>query len=232
MKKNFKKAILMTLAASVIFGACGCSKKSDNGDIVTIKWYAYGTPNRDDQKVFDKVNEYTREKIGAEINYISIAQAEYNEKMKMLFASNEKFDMCFQASGTDFYTNVENGVLLPLNDLLDGVGKTTKDLTPDYFFDAATVDGKIYAIPMNKDVAQKWAFNLNAEMSERNGITQEMVDNVKELKDLEPFFKTIKENEPDIYPCLIRGNNHFFRFLPFDTVNGCSVGAFRTSDFN
>lgn len=229
MNRILRKAIIISAAAAVFVGICGCEKKQSESEITNVKWYAYGPQNPDDKKVFDEVNKYTEEKIGVHVDYTVIAASEYNEKMKMLLASNDDFDMCFQSSTTNFYTNVRNGVFMPLDELLDTVGKPTKDLTPDYFFDAATVNNKIYAIPMNKDVAEQWGFAGNAEMAERNNID---VSNVRELKDLEPIFQTIKDNEPNVYPCLIRGNNNFFRFLPFDAINGCSVGAFRTDSFD
>lgn len=88
---------------------------------------------------------------------------------------------------------------------------------------------KYNAIPMNKDVAEEWRFSCNTEMAKRNNID---ISNAHELKDLESIFQMIKDSETNVYTCLIRGNNNFFRFLPFDGVNGCNMGAFRTNNFD
>ena len=232
MNRKFKKVISLALAAVMTCSLASCGSDKGKEEVTTIKWYAYENPSADVDEVFAKVNEYTKEKIGVVIDYTPITPAEYNEKMKMIFASNEEFDMCFQSSSTDFYTNVENGVLMPLDELLDTTGKATRDLIPEFYYDAATVNGEIYAIPMNKDVAEQWGFRFSSDIANQCGITKADIEAVTSLAELEPIFQKVKDTLPNVYPCLIRGNNHFLKFLPFDNVNGCSVGAFRTDDFD
>lgn len=86
MNKVLKKTVIMYAAAAMLLGVCGCEKNEVGADITEIKWYDYGSQSPDAQKVFDKVNEYTKEKIGVRVDYTVIAAAEYNEKMKMLLA--------------------------------------------------------------------------------------------------------------------------------------------------
>lgn len=227
MKKIFKRGVTAVLAAAMAVGIAGCETKKES-EIYEIKYYSYNTPYKDDEMVIAKVNEYLEEKIGARVNWINIQPSEYNEKMRMLLSSNEEFDVCFMASYTDFYTYVNNDVFMPLDELLQNEGKEIYDLTPDYFFDAAKVDGQIYALPVIKDVAEEWVFSCKTWLLEKYNLK---TDNITKLEDLEPLLQTVKDNEPDIYPVLVRGNNHFFKFLPFESVDGCSVGAFKTDDY-
>lgn len=228
MKQTVRKSAAFALAAVMAAGASGCVSKKESG-MYEIKYYAYSTPFKDDAMVLEKINEYLEEKIGARVNWINIQPSEYNEKMRMLFSSNEEFDVCFTASYADFYNNVENDVFLPMDELLQNEGKEIYDLTPEYFFDAATVDGKIYALPAIKDVAEEWVFSCKTWLLDKYNLK---TDNIRTLADLEPLLQTIKDNEPDIYPVLIRGNNNFFRFLPFEDISGCSVGAFKTDNYD
>lgn len=49
-----------------------------NDDVVTLKWYMSINPiAADTDKVIEKLNEYTREKIGVEIDYQVIANPDY-----------------------------------------------------------------------------------------------------------------------------------------------------------
>ena len=227
MKKIIKRGTAFVLATILAVGVSGCTNKEET-EIYEIKYYSYNTPYKDDERVMEKVNEYLEEKIGARVNWVNIQPSEYKEKTKMLFSSNDKFDVCFTASYTDFYNNVNNGVFIPLDELLQNEGKEIYEMTPDYFFDAATVNGKIYALPVIKDVAEEWVISVKTWLVEKY---QMNVDNVKSLSDVETLLQTVKDNEPEIYPILIRGNNNLFKFLPFEAVDGCSVGAFKTDDY-
>lgn len=52
----------------------------------------------DTEKVIEKLNEYTREKIGVEIDYKVIANPDYKEKMPNLINAGEYFDICFTSN--------------------------------------------------------------------------------------------------------------------------------------
>ena len=101
MKKLLSTGLAMVLAAAMLAG-CGSSSQTtstaDTGDaaattaaataeessaaqqetgsdeVVTLKWYMSINPvAADTDKVIEKLNEYTREKIGVEIDYTVIA---------------------------------------------------------------------------------------------------------------------------------------------------------------
>lgn len=228
IKKTIKRCAALALASIMAIGAAGCQKKEEGG-IVELTYYAANTPQQDDAKVLAKVNEYLEEKIGVHVNWVNIPIGEYKKKTSMMFATGEEFDVCFTASYTDFAENVRNGAFMPLDELLKNEGKDIYEQTPDYFFDAATINGEIYALPMNKDVGEQWVLACKTAMLKKYNIN---IDNVTSLEDMTPILQTIKDNEPTYTPILMRGNNTFFPFLPFETITGCEVGAFKTDDFD
>ena len=64
------------------------SKETSSDEIVTLKWYMSINPVAPDtDKVIEKLNEYTRDKIGVEIDYTVIANPDYKEKMPTLINS-------------------------------------------------------------------------------------------------------------------------------------------------
>lgn len=228
INKTIKRTTALALAAIMAVGVSGCQSKNDSG-IVELTYYADNPPQQDDAKVMEKVNEYLEEKIGVRLKWVNIPLGEYKKKTSMMFASGEQFDVCFTASYTDFYENVKNGVFMPLDDLLKKEGKEIYENTPEYFFDAATVDGEIYALPMNKDVAEEWIIACKTWLLEKYNLS---VEGITSLEQLTPILQTIKDNEPTYTPILMRGNNSYFPFLPFEQITGCEVGAFKTDNFD
>lgn len=225
-----KTATGLLITVCMVFMMVGCGSTSTSSDIVEIKWYAFSPICPDDKVVFDAVNEYTEEKIGVRVNYVPIPTSEYKEKMNMLLASNDKFDLCFTAAYVDYYVHARNGSFLELDELLENEGKDVLAITPDYSLKAATVNGKLYALPLIKDVAEKYVYTFNKALCEKYGIDDYL--NVKSLEDLTPIFQVIKDNEPGIYPTLIRGNNNLFHFLPFEAVSGAERVAIEMTNFD
>ena len=131
MRKAFKRAAALTAAAALSAGllaGCGGSATStstagtsgsatgtDSGEITTLTWYMSINPvAADTQKVIDKLNEYTREKIGVEIDYKVIANPDYKEKMPNLINAGEYFDICFTSNWTtDYLQFVGKDAFLP-----------------------------------------------------------------------------------------------------------------------
>lgn len=228
MKNKIKKNIAALLAICMA-GFCftGCSEKES--DVCEITYYALNDVFPDDAEVIEKANEYLVDKIGVKVNWITIPSAEYEEKMRMTFASGEEWDVCFTSSDKGFYSNVDNGVFMPLDELLKEQGKDIYEITPDYFFDAAKVDGEIYALPFLKDVAEEWVINTKNWLVEKYNLD---TSGIKSLADLTPLLQTIRDNEPQIVPILMRGNNTLFRFLGNEDIPGCSVGSFVDGNYD
>lgn len=225
MKRTIRRGAAMLLAAIMAIGASGCQKAKED-EIVELTYLAYNNPQPEEERVIAKVNEYLEEKIGVRVKWNTIA--EYNTKTQMLFATGEEFDVCFTAHWANFSENVDNGVFMPLDDLLKKEGKEIYEMTPDYMIDAAKVDGEIYALPVIKDVASQWAIRCKKELVDKYGLD---VSGITSLEELTPVFQKIKDNEPDFTVALMRGNNDWFRFLPFESVTGTKVGAFNLDDF-
>ena len=54
----------------------------------------------------------------------------------------------------------------------------------------------------NKEITQSKAFTMRKDIVEKYNIP---VETIKTMDDLEPYLKTIKENEPDITPNFVAG---------------------------
>ena len=200
MMKKFTAAALAAVMAAGLLSGCGGKKETNESgeEVVELTWYQVGDTQKDAQKVIDKVNEYTTEKIGVKLNVINVGWGDYNQKMQVVINTGDKWDMCFTCSwSNDYLPNVNKGAFLELDELLQTEGKEMYETIDSRFWEAAKVKGKTYGVPSEKEIGScpMWVF------------TKEYVDkydipykDIHTLEDLEPWLQVIKENEPEVVP--------------------------------
>ena len=121
-----KKSVMAAGVLAVCIGLTACGQGGgnpsaggqSNGKMPTITWYLRYDEQKDEQKVHEEMNKIAQDKIGANLNIKTIASGDYAEKMKLIMASNEKFDLCHMAPRYDFYAHVSKGAFKPLDDLI------------------------------------------------------------------------------------------------------------------
>ena len=160
------------------------------------------TPERDIPLVEEKLNEYLKDRINATIKLNPIAKAEYKQKTELMMNGGEKMDLVFTASWLDFFSNVTKGAFLPLDQLLEKHGQgIVANLNPLYL-ESPRFEGKLYAIPTNKEITQSKAITLRKDLVDKYDIP---IETLKKMEDMEPYFQLIKENEPDVIPFFLAG---------------------------
>ena len=129
MKHIFKRTAAFAMAAAMTAGlltGCGSKNSAPGGassgedGVTTLTWYMSINPvAADTDKVIEALNEYTREKIGVEIDYKVIANPDYKEKMPNLINAGEYFDICFTSNWTtDYLQFVGKDAFLDITELL------------------------------------------------------------------------------------------------------------------
>ncbi|MCR5650398.1 MAG: ABC transporter substrate-binding protein [Lachnospiraceae bacterium] len=191
-KKMIMQAVLMMCA---VFLLQGCAKK-DSGDTVNLRWITYQASDvpLDAKEVVAAANAVSKEKTGVTVDL----EFQPKEKMNLIMASGEYYDMIFTSSWiNDYDRNAAAGLYYDITDLV-------KEETPllyssvDPYWDCASVNGRIYAVPVLKDMGAEDMFRLNADYfeKEKGMVIPERMD----FKDIEPFLKAYKEDYPDKYP--------------------------------
>lgn len=198
------------------------SKTSGSDDIVTLKWYMSINPVAPDtDKVIEKLNEYTRDKIGVEIDYQVIANPDYKEKMPTYINSGEYFDICFTANWTTNYAQfATRDAFMDITELLPQYAKETYDFIPQEEWDAVKVDGKIYGVPSYKEMGWQGSIYANSDMAKEYGID---LSKVKTLNDYTEVLKTVKEKSQAEGKNVIglSGLNSGFQLgVPFESLTG------------
>jgi len=209
---NKKKLIAIVLSLVVVgglFGGCGkkeaastASSSSDGTTDVaklepyTIKWYTIGTPQKDLAAVNLEVNKYLKEKINADIEITQFDWGDYEQKMNVKINSGEKFDLAFTCSwALDYKTNAKKGAFLAVDDLMDKYGKDITKLIDPNFISGNKIDGKLYAVPNNKEIGQERVFRFNKKYVDKYNID---VTKYNTYESLEPILKQVHEGEPSL----------------------------------
>ncbi len=191
---------LAVVMAGASLSACG--KKADtneNGDeIVELTWYQVGDTQKDAEKVIEKVNEYTAEKIGVKLNIINVGWGDYNQKMQVVINTGDKWDMCFTCSwANDYLQNANKGAFLELDEYLENEGKEMHELVDPRFWEAAKIGGVTYGVPHEKEIGSCPMWVFTKEYVDKYNIPYQ---DIHTLEDLEPWLKLIHEKEPDVVP--------------------------------
>lgn len=209
-KKRIKAAFLaLMLCTTLLFTACKSSNSSgtsntgasDSGkteEPVTISINTgYVSPQVDQQKVQDAINEYLQKDLKVNVNLELNFIEGWDEKSNLMISSGEEFDIMFTAGWFKYSENVAKGAFLPLDDLIDKNAPKLKETVTPEWFDGTRVDGKIYAVPTMKEKGAQDGVVLNKSLVEKYKID---VSTIKSAKDLEPYLALIKEKEPDYIP--------------------------------
>ena len=219
---KFKKVSSLFLAATL--GATvltGCSSSNDdkgaskdsNGNTELV-WYMIGTPQPDQAKVMEEVNKYTKEKIGVTIDLRMVDWGDYGQKMQVITSSGEPYDLAF---ASDYAINAQKGAYLEITDeMLDKNAKELKEAINPLFLEGASINGKLYGIPANKEVGQQMGWAYNVEMAKKAGVD---MSNVKTLEDLGPVLEKVKAKNPDLKMPMAAGAN-FMPYMPYDLLLG------------
>lgn len=167
-------------------------------EFVKLKYYLPQpyTDMSNKDSIMAEVNKILKEKINAELDLILLDMNNYQEKINVMSASGESWDICW---GMNLSSLVNKGAIYPMNELLDNYGKAIMEKTPAKLWPAVTYGGeKMGVINLQPYVARHGASAQKA-LTDKYNVD---VASLKTLKDLEPFLETIKQNEKGIIPFL------------------------------
>lgn len=158
------------------------NSEQGSDEITTIVWYMSINPvAADTDMVIEALNEYTREKIGVEIDYNVLANPDYKEKMPNLINAGEYFDICFTANWTtDYLQFASTDAFLDITELLPQYAKETYDFIPEAVWNGVKVNGAIYGVPSYKEMGWQGGIVYNSDMAEEYGIDMSQVETIED----------------------------------------------------
>ena len=176
----------------------GTDSVEDNA--TELIWWVY-TPSGDIpddvEEVLERANEISRKKIGVTVKMLYKTEEQFDLDLQ----TGEYYDMTFTCDWcNDFDRNAGNGYYYDLTEMVE---KDTPELykAVDPWWEIGTLKGKIYGIPLLKDLGAEVFFRMNSDYFEgEKGLTlpEEMA-----FEDLEPYLAMWKEDHPGEYPYYI-----------------------------
>ncbi len=221
--------ILCCLLGISCLTACGGGK--DDTDTVKILWYGYMYKQNTNDAVFARANEIVKEKLGFEIDIVALE--DYSQKMQVINAGGEDYDIMFTASYTNsYYQNVADGNLLALDALLPEEAPELWNSMDEAIWDGVRVNGKIYAVPNQQIFARSPCISVPTVNLEKMGIDPaDYAD--KKFWDYGEYLKKCKEvtgtnvKLPDVWGA---GG---YQFYGFEEITGGNLpGAIRFDEEN
>ncbi|WP_248926870.1 extracellular solute-binding protein [Paenibacillus hamazuiensis] len=223
---NKKKWLVLSVAALALTSAACSSKDAGSGaQAPSGGTSAAGNANapkpqlkslqiwqKDDYNTYP-VAKVLEERTGYKVQYDMLPQDKPQDKLNLLIASAEPYDAITTGGGSDFkalYADyAKKGALTDLTPLIDKFGPNIKASISQATFDAAKVDGKIYAIPTRTIEFGGTSLMIRTDWLEKLNLKMPTT-----LDEFAQVLKAFKEKDPGgngdkNAPLTIRGDSPF-----------------------
>jgi putative aldouronate transport system substrate-binding protein len=228
MKKRKLLSFLLatTLCSGMLFGCKSAStssepqpKASEKPEKVVMALVTFNKIPDNYSKVVEAINSKIRDKYNIELELQLYGPADYQQKINLALQSGTQLDL-FLPLG--FSQAVSQKQAYAMDGLIDKYAKETKDILYKDFgsdvFNASTINGHIYGIPVNKGFALPTTLLYDPSLLKESGYT---ADDIKTFDDLPKIFDAIKQKRSDAVA---------FHPLNINPTNTYAVGMLKGTD--
>ena len=203
MKKRILAAML-TLSMVVSMTACGNSeaggskdsaKNNGNGDEpYTVTMVLNGSTQPDEERIEQKINEILEPELNANLDIVVLPWASASQQLQLMLSGDEKIDVFYtQATNAVQYMNA--GQIIDMSELIDKYGTNIKQIYGEDIAKINQIEGFVYGVPNQIERGSIPAIFMRKDLVEKYNID---TTQIKEPKDLESVFETVKAGEPDM----------------------------------
>ena len=219
--KKAKKLVAVLLFALMAAGLVACGDKSGDGEYVKLVVWGVGSADTEAcNEVAEAISVITREKIGAEVELVRGMDA---EQINLALTSGEPIDlMNYNNIAGQLASVVRNNYAMELDALLDEYGQGAKAIINPLDLDACRFNGKLYALPNQKDTSRSAGFAMRKDICDALGI---VVPEYGTYDDVYEILKKVHAAYPDM-DCLVPtwGGGGMQSTLPIDPL-GDTLGV-------
>ncbi len=190
-------------------GSAEGEKNAGSGGLkpAKLRFYFPGDKPQATDEVWQYVADLTKEKLNAtfEINYVN--WNDYKDKMKLLQASGDNYDLNFDANWLDFPNAMNRGGYLDLTDLLpEYAPKLSEYYEKEGLLDPIKIKGRVYAAPWTVKKSIKPIVWYRGDLAAKGGYTKDKITTVEELDE---YLHAVKKASPQILPISWRPDSWF-----------------------
>ena len=195
---------MLTLSMVVSMTACGNSdaggskdsaKNNGNGDEpYTVTMVLNGSTQPDEERIEQKINEILEPELNANLDIVVLPWASASQQLQLMLSGDEKIDVFYtQATNAVQYMNA--GQIVDMSELIDKYGTNIKQIYGEDIAKINQVEGFVYGVPNQIERGSIPAIFMRKDLVEKYNID---TTQIKEPKDLESVFETVKAGEPDM----------------------------------
>ncbi|THF83388.1 extracellular solute-binding protein [Cohnella fermenti] len=176
--------------------ASGEAAKPDTSKPVTLKMVLISDGAPDSDLVYGEINKKLKEDINATVDVEYIPFADWQKAYSLKFAAGEDFDLIVTATWGQFADYARKGAFMELTPgLMQTYAPQTLASSSQEVLDAGTVDGKLYALPMNYREISVYGYVVRGDLMDKYGISS-----IDSLDDFEGYLKAVSENDKELVP--------------------------------
>jgi putative aldouronate transport system substrate-binding protein len=188
----------VTTAPAVRASAAPQATPAADDKEVTLRFYFGGDKKSATDEVWKTISDYLKTKgLNVNFNISTIPFPEYKQKMLVMAASGDDWDLNFDGDWLSIFQMAAKGGYMSLNDLLP---KYAPNLYKKYqdadTLQAATVNGQIIALPWTMEMNQRVFVNWRSDLAKKAGINPEP-GSIKTIEDVDKFVHELKKAYPD-----------------------------------
>ena len=195
---------MLTLSMVVSMTACGNSdaggskdsaKNNGNGDEpYTVTMVLNGSTQPDEERIEQKINEILEPELNANLDIVVLPWASASQQLQLMLSGDEKIDVFYtQATNAVQYMNA--GQIVDMSELIDKYGTNIKQIYGEDIAKINQIEGFVYGVPNQIERGSIPAVFMRKDLVEKYNID---TSQIKEPKDLESVFETVKAGEPDM----------------------------------
>lgn len=191
-KRTLLAGILVLCTLATLFTGCN---QSNSGEANELIWYVPMAVKGDQ---YEAVMEQVNEKLSVhnlKLNVIGIEGGTFDQKMQVINAGREKYDLAFTSGWrNDYYQNVSNGSFSDITEALPQYAPKLYGSMPQSTWDTIRVDGKIYATPNWQMMVKSVGVLIPKEKVEAAAFDY---SKIKTFEELEEYLAALKAVDPE-----------------------------------
>lgn len=187
MKKRIISVVAAICVVTAAFAGCGKKEASSVKTSDTVKIFTELKNRPDCALVSQELSKLTKEKIGVEVEVMFGFD---QSKIDLMLASNEQMDVGFDKYVT-FVDRARANAYVDITDMVKDKAPALYSVMPEKYWEAAKIDGKLFAVPTYKDMVEQWTLLADSDVIEENNIDISKIDT---LKDAEVILEALKKD--------------------------------------
>ncbi len=220
--KMLKNVVCLLLALVMVMLMTACN--SEGSDISAdgspiIRWIAFdaGHPGRDE--VEREVKRYVKEKIGVDLQITWVLESN-QDSLSTIIASGE-WDVA-NLDGNVFNSYVGRNAFYAIDEYVDTLAPTAKEVLPEGALEACMKNGKLYGLPAYKDLNETWGLLYNKDLFDEFDIT--VPEGYTTERDLVPMYYEMAEKynkaNPNNKNAVFKPSTYLNSWFQFDSLCG------------